>query len=674
MEILSKSCLLAGIAILLAPWMPVQASVAIESVNPSPASPQTIGQTITWTITATDSNTGPLTFQFNVQSPGGQNDMVKDFNVGTLSSGTWTSQPFVWTPTGIEGAYQINVVAKDFTSGESASSTVTFSVNPLVTGSTPVVVQTANPLVALFSAPSCPQASHMRVSFQASTSTKSTATSWMPCHPRASMTFEVAGMYPRTTYTMFAQTETGGSVVNGPTVSFTTGALPGAISFPSFTTTVPPGADTDTNDRVILNDYSDSTGVHYPKVATDLSGRILWYYNPPAPNTDLMTWPLPNGTFLLDAFGQAWNPRTTFDQLLHQVDLAGNLIKETNIGVIAQQLLAMGATDAQSCNAVPQPVQVGTACLGIFHHDIIQTLPNGYSAAFANIEKIFPPGTQGDTSGLPVDIIGDMIIVLDQNWQVVWYFDAFEHDGGGTQLDINRPAVLGETCSANGNGCAPMFLLGPGIAPLAHDWLHSNSLYYWPAPQNGGTQGDIIWSSRHQDWVMRIDYKDGTGTGDILWRMGLDGDFTFNNINNDPWPWFSHQHEVEIALNGDGPMTLFDNGNTRITDLGSSCGPSDCDSRGTALTFNETTMQVTPVMSVDMGVYSHALGSAQILDNNNYFFETGYVPVTATTDVSQLIEILPTAGTTTGTQVLNFQSPGSYRAWRMTSMYTPPGP
>jgi len=674
LEILSKNYLLASIAMLFALWMPVHASVAIQSVSPSPASPQTIGQTITWTVTATDSNTGPLTFQFNVQAPGGQNDMVKDFNVGTLNSGTWTAQPFVWTPTAVEGAYQINVVAKDFTSGETASSTVNFSVNPLVTGSTPVVVQTANPLVALFSAPSCPQASHMRVSFQASTSTKSTATSWMPCHPHATMTFEVAGMYPNTAYTMFAQTATGSNVVNGPTVSFTTGALPVAIPFPSYTTLVPPGAAVDMNDRVILNDYSDSSGTHYPKVATDLSGKILWYYNPPAPSTDLMTWPLPNGTFLLDAFGQAWNPLTTFDQLLHQVDLAGNLIKETNIGVIEQELLAMGATDAQPCTAIPHPAPVGAACLGIFHHDIIQTLPNGYSAAFANIEKIFPAGTQGDTSGLPVDIIGDMIIVLNQNWQVVWYFDAFEHDGGGTQLDINRPAVLGETCTANGDGCAPMFLLGPGIAPLAHDWLHSNTLYYWPAPQDGDSQGDIIWSSRHQDWVMRIDYKDGTGTGDILWRMGLDGDFTFNNINNDPWPWFSHQHEVEIALNAAGPMTLFDNGNTRITDLGSSCGPSDCDSRGTALTFDETTMQVTPVLSVVLGVYSHALGSVQILDNNNYFLDTGYVPVTATTDESQLIEILPTAGTTTGTQVLSIQGPGSYRAWRMTSMYTPPGP
>ena len=659
---------------LFALWMPVHASVQIQSVNPSPASPQTIGQIVTWTVTATDSNAGPLTFQFNVTAPGGQNDMVKDFNVGTLSSGAWTAQPFVWTPTGIEGTYQINVVAKDFTSGETASSTVNFSVNPLVTGSTPVVVQTANPLVALFSAPSCPHGSSMRVVFQPNGAKRSTATPWMACHPPASMTFEVAGMYQHTAYTMFAQTHTGTNVVNGPTVSFTTGALPGSIPFPTLTTLVPPGADTDSNDSVILNDYSAAEGVHYPRVATDLTGRILWYYNPPSPNVDLITWPLPNGTFLLDAFGEAWNPLTQYNQLLHQVDLAGNLIKETNMGVIQQELLAMGATDAQPCEAFPHPAPVGSACLGIFHHDIIQTLPNGYSAAFANIEKIFPAGTQGDTTGLPVDIIGDMIIVLDPNWQVVWYFDTFEHDGGGTQLDINRPAVLGETCTSSGFGCPPLFLLGAGIAPLAHDWLHSNSLYYWPAPQDGSSQGDIIWSSRHQDWVMRIDYKDGTGTGNILWRMGLDGDFTFNNINNDPWPWNSHQHDAEIAQSGNGPMTMFDNGNTRITDLGSSCGPSDCHSRGMALTFDESTMQVTPVMSVDLGVYSHALGSAQILDNNSYFFATGYVPVTATTIDTQLIEILPTSGTTTGTQVLDLQGPSSYRAWRMTSMYTPPGP
>jgi len=675
-----KNGLLGGLALLLAPGIPAHGGVVIKSVNPSPVSPQTIGQTITWRVKATDTDAGPLTFQFNVTPPGGRRDMMKDFNVGTFSAGIWSAQPFVWTPTWIEGAYQINVVAKDFTSGETASSTVNFTVKPLVTGSTPVAASTANPLVALFSAPSCPQGSNMQVRFQASGSQTSVATSQMPCHPPATMTFEVAGMRPSTIYSMFAQTLTGTSIVNGPAVSFTTGALPGAIPFPSFTTLVPPGTYADRNEGVILSDFSDngnSGGVHYPKLATDLSGNILWYYNPPGPShSDLMTWPLPDRTFLLVAMGQAWNPLTTKDQLLHQVDLAGNLIKETNTGVIQQQLLALGATDAQPCTSVPHPAPVGSACLGIFHHDMIQTLPNGYSAVFANIEKILPAGTQGDTSGLPVDIIGDMIIVLDQNWQVVWYWDAFDHDGGGTQLDINRPATLGETCGPHESGCPPVFLLGAGIAPRAHDWLHGNTLYYWPAPQDGhSTGGDIIWSSRHQDWVLKVDYKDGAGTGAILWRMGQGGDFSFNNINNDPWPWFSHQHEVEIANNGNGPMTLFDNGNTRITDLGrSGCGPSDCHSRGMALTFDESGMRVTPVMVADAGAYSHALGSTQILDNSNYFFDTGYVPMTPTDVVSQLVEILPTSGTTSGTQVLNIQSPNSYRAWRMTSMYTPPGP
>jgi hypothetical protein len=68
---------------------------------------------------------------------------------------------------------------------------------------------------------------------------------------------------------------------------------------------------------------------------------------------------------------------------------------------------------------------------------------------------------------------------------VVWYFDAFEHASGAPQLDIKRAAVLGETCAANQSGCPQGFLLGDGIAPLAKDWLHANSVYYWPVPQDG---------------------------------------------------------------------------------------------------------------------------------------------------------------------------------------------
>jgi arylsulfate sulfotransferase len=656
----------AVMAMLVALSTPALATVQIESVIPSPASPQVIGTTIHWTVTGTDTNAGPLTFQFNMARPGGTMSMVKDFNVGINNSGTWTAQPFVWTPTGIEGTYQIEVVAKDFVSGETATSTVSFQVHPLVTGKRPVAVKTANPLVALFSAPACAAGSHMRVSFRESKAKNATVTPWAACTGSTTMTFEIAGMHESSYYEMFSETKTGTKVVDGPMLSFKTGALPTNTPIPQFTVNVPPGSSTDATDYMILEDLTlPGQSVSYPEVATDFAGQILWYYYPPT-NEDLFTRPLADGILAIES-GPAWNPASQQFQLLRYIDWAGNIVKETNTGAIQQQLLALGATDAQACTAIQRPAPIGAACMDDFDHDFIHTLPNGYNAVIADIEKIYPPGTQGDTSGLPVDIIGNMIIVLDQNWQVTWYFDAFEHDGGAPQLDINRAAVLGETCGVNQLGCPPIFLLGNGIAPLALDWLHGNSLYYWPAPQDGSAKGDIIWSARHQDWVMRVDYQDGTGTGNILWCMGVDGQWTFNNIDNDPWPWFSHQHEAGIESTGD--LSLFDNGNTRLTELGVDCVPSDCDSRGMILELDESSMQVTPVLSVDLGVYSTALGSAQLLDNGNYFFMAGFVENT----FGYAIEILPTPDTITGTQVFNLGGTVSYRAWRMNSIYTPPG-
>jgi arylsulfate sulfotransferase len=656
--------------------IPASATVAIVSLTPSSKSPQLLGTSITWTAIATDTSTGPLTFQFNVAPPGGTftNGLAKDFNVGTQSGDTYTSQPFVWVPTKVEGSYQIQVVIKDFASGQSASKTVQFQVTPLVTGKTPVAVKTVNPLVALFSAPACAVGSTMRVSFQqTSQKTPATTTNWVNCRANATMTFEIAGMYPSTPYEMFAQTETGGKVTDGTTVNFTTGPLPTNIVFPSFTTIVPPGTKTDTALKVLLRDVTDVAGNPYLAVATDLSGKIIWYYASSASPTHMVvTRPLLNGGMLSIQDGLAWNPASQSQQIVRQTDLAGNVVRETNTGAIQQQLLALGATGLGPCK-FSSPAPINSSCLGAFHHDAIQSLPNGYTALLTDVEEIFPPGTQGDTSGLPVDIEGDAILVLNQNWQVVWHFNAFQHDSGPSQLQITRPAVLGETCGINEFGCPPMFLLGPGIAPLAKDWLHANSLYYWPTDNFGGASGDIVWSSRHQDWVLKIDYNNGSGTGDILWRMGLDGDFTFNNIYNNLWPWFSHQHDAGIEDNGTGVFSVLDNGNTRVSGLGSpGCEPSDCNSRGMALTFNESTKQVTPVLSQDLGYYSTADGSAQLLADGNYLFLAAVVIAGNNLD-SYSLEILPTAGSMgTGTTVLNLQTQQGYRAWQMTSLYNPP--
>jgi len=153
-----------------------------------------------------------------------------------------------------------------------------------------------------------------------------------------------------------------------------------------------------------------------------------------------------------------------------------------------------------------------------------------------------------------------------------------------------------------------------------------------------------------------------------LWRMGNDGDFTFNNIYNDSYPWFTHQHEIAMENNGAGPMTIFDNGDTRIVQTQS----GGCCSRGMALTVNESTMQVTPVLSQSLNEYAAADGSAQLLSNGDYFFFPGTVLVNLTTQDSFSIEIFPTPGTDSGTQVLNVQGPNSYRGWQMQSFYNPP--
>ena len=700
------------IGLLAALSVPASATVQILSMTPSPKSPQVVGTTITWTATASDSHVGPLTFQFNVTAPGGSPFMARDFNPGTASSGTWTSQPFTWLPAActnvmssgvdaftcdpIEGVYSIEVVAKDFTSGESTSKTVRFQVTPLAIGTTPVVAETTNPLVSIFGAPACASGSYIRVSFQEqSLATPATLTNWMPCHPSTTSNFEIAGVYVNTAYQIFAQVRTGSQIVNGPTLTYTTGNLPSSITFPTFTQVIQKSPSADNAQPIILHNLIQlGGGTVYPDVATDLVGHIMWYYLAnDLLGTNLLTRPLQNGTFLSVESGTAWNPAATGGQFLRQVDLAGNVIRETNTGIIQQELVALGATDARACSAIPKPATIGSACLGAFHHDAIQTLPptvgstlpGPFTAVIADIEKIFPAGTQGDTSGLPVDIIGDMIIVLDSNWKVVWYFDAFQHDtgcppSGPCQLDINRPAVLGETCVVSQSGCPPILLLGTGIAPTAKDWLHANTIYYWPTDTFGGASNDIIWSSRHQDWVMKIDYQNGSSsaTGDILWRMGNEGDFTFNNSFSDPWPWFSHQHEVGIEDFGTGVMTIFDNGNTRVAapplGLGSpGCQPYDCNSRGMAVNFSEVSpMTVTPVLSSDLGVYSAAMGSAQLLSNGDYFFLPAIVLLPNLTTAGYSQEVAPTPATDLPDMLLNLGGPEHYRAWQMTSMYFPP--
>jgi hypothetical protein len=435
----------------------------------------------------------------------------------------------------------------------------------------------------------------------------------------------------------------GGTITNGPTsLNFTTGALPSQIDFPSYAVVTPPGPQADTTDSTLLHAYTADTD--FLPLATDLNGNITWYYA--SGNTAALTRPLPGGYMLTLQNGVAWNPALSFEQYLREIDLAGNVVRETNTGIVSRELVAMGVTDATPCNEVPTPPQVGTACFNHFHHEAM-LLPNGYIALLGKIEKLFPAGTQGSTTGQPVDLLGDVVIVLNTNWQVVWYFDEFD------ALDTNRADPLNETCT-NGpkSDCPPNVL-----ASVANDWTHTNCIYYM------ASSGDLLISVRSQDWLLKLDYNNATGTtGGILWTMGVDGDFTFDNIGNNSYPWFSHQHDAEYQTNG--VLTVFDNGNTRIAPppIGVGSGYS----RGMALTVDETSMQVTPVLTQSMGEFCVVMGSAALLENGNYFFQPGL-------PISYAIQIFPTAGALTGPVVYNLSGPGyTYRAWELANLYTAP--
>jgi len=512
----------------------------------------------------------------------------------------------------------------------------TFAISSRVPGTTPVASATQHPLVGLVSAPACPAGSFSRVKFQRTGAVLVNYTNWRACQPPSSMNVYVAGMYANSTYQMTVQTSTGGVVTNSPAVSFQTGTP--ALNTPTLTTPVPATSGDSLLENIVLFDFLNNGTSGYP-IATDLKGNVVWYYGAFATSAQtgaLMTRVITGGTMLVIADGPNSNSSATAQQILREIDLSGNALRETNATRIQEQLVAAGRLSNCSLGS--------TLCqFGAFHHEAIR-LPNGHTLAFGDVEQIFPAGTQNSTA--PVDILADMIVELDANFQLVWSWSAFDHDGGGTQLDINRPAILGETCSPNQGGCPPLFL-----ATLANDWLHSNSLQY------RSTDHNLIMSLRHQDWVLKIDYRDGQGTGNILWRLGNLGDFTINST--DPWPWFSHQHDANFAINGN--LTLFDDGNTRVAQ-----NPTVTEySRGQAYNIDETNLIANPVLNAPLGVYSAALGSAQLLNKGSYNFLAG---INQPGPFAQSIEVQPN-GTIVFTEQANV---GSYRSFRLVDLYTAP--
>ena len=538
-----------------------------------------------------------IRYRFRTRRAGGEFQTVRDFGpVGELD----------WTTVDREGTFQIEVTARDMVSGDTMVASSSIQFDPLTQDGKETVTPTANALVFIFSAPPCKAGGRMRVAFQ-SDAGRVTYTPFKNCAGH-SLNFYLAGMLAQTIYHAHSTLETPDAILDGVPVDFTSGALPAGLQLPTYTITQP--AKPASAQPILLQSTLSGT-----PIATDLNGNVVWYY----PGYIALTRPNSGSIF-----GFVLDPsQDPSQQILREFDLAGVTIRETNAQRVTEQLQAMGFQGITS-----------------FHHEV-RRLPGGRIMALGATEQLLTgvqdPGT--------VDVLGDMIVVLDSNLNVVWAWDAIQW------LNPKRLATLHETCTPKGGGCPAFYL-----APIANDWLHGNAL----EPTD---DGNILYSSRHQDWVMKISYDGGAGDGHLLWRLGKDGDFTF--ASNDPYPWFSHQHDPAMIPGGNGPskgpskgmMTVFDNGNVRYA------ADETSHSRGQVLQLDEGSKTAKLILNADLGALSYALGSAHRLENGNFHFDLGILRGTTS---AQSVEV-----DMQGNIVYQIQSNApEYRTFRLQDLYT----
>src|SRR5277367_542928 len=136
-------------------------------------SPQPLGTRVTVDGIGSDTDAGTLDYQFSVAYGTHPSQIVQDYDISNL---------FMLVATLHEGTYTVSVVARNTTTLNTATTSVSYAFTSRVTGGVPVAHSTANPLVALFSAPGCPSGSSMYVKF-ATTGVPTNRTSAQSCTP-----------------------------------------------------------------------------------------------------------------------------------------------------------------------------------------------------------------------------------------------------------------------------------------------------------------------------------------------------------------------------------------------------------------------------------------------------------------------------------------------------------
>jgi arylsulfate sulfotransferase len=472
---------------------------------------------------------------------------------------------------------------------------------------TTTVSTTPNPLVANYSVTSLIPGTVL-VEFGTDASYPFQTASY-PVQANKTLSVLVAGMKPSTAYHMRAQISVDGRIAwTDEDRVFTTGAVSTPLPPLIVTRNSPSNPQYAENGGVEQIAFTSSYQTLNTFV-TDRDGNLIWYYT----DNSRALWfyrIMPNGHILTCLLP---NTNKNLPSLIREIDLAGNTIREMDSTAISSKLHAAG----HSQNVLN------------FHHDFLP-LANGHIILLGQTTKHFTNlvGYPGTTT-----VYGDMLIDLDQGWNPVWVWSAFDH------LDVNRHLQA------------------------FPDWTHSNAIVYNPS------DGNLMLSIRHQSWIVGIDYQNGSGSGNLLWRLGDQGDF--NLAGGDASQWFYAQHfPYLVSVNGPQiTLAVFDNGNLRVLDShGDTCGGlgPDCFTRATLFKFDQGTMQAQLVWQYAPGFFSDWGGATVGLPNGSVEF--GMSQPFGTKLGSRVMEMTPSSPSEVVWQ-MDIRGGHSYRAYRIPSLY-----
>lgn len=581
-------------------------------------------------VEVTNTGTNPLTLDSTIVGSTGGFTVVPAQSCGTTLAAA-SSCPIVIT-------YDPTTAGSQMATLNLGLSNVTVPLAPglvTLTGTSAVmtagtVTATSNPQVALYTI-TPPFPGNVTVNFGPTTSYGKQT--WSVATPSGGgpVSIEVAGMLGSTPYHLQAAvTLADGVTAADADHTFTTGAVPlmGGPQFtgqqqPRLSATIPAGTAPQPGIEMMTGVAGPAQGLY----ATDLNGNVIWTY----PFTDEVPGAgingakmLPNGHIVLEFGASSEVPLSgpipsNLPIMIREIDLAGNTIRQISMAQLNAALAANGFNGL---------------VLQTFHHELTP-LPNGHLLIMSNTLKSVV--LNGQTT--PTQVLGDVVVDLDPNWNPVWVWNEFDH------LDVNRH---------------PM-----GFP----DWTHSNAIVY------SSDDGNIIVSIRHQHWLVKVNYANGAGDGSILWRLGEGGDFTLMNngqVDTNPADWFYAQHGPSFVGKSNAGifnLVLMDNGDNRIFPSGVTCGtgsaPPCLYSTVPIFQINESKMTASFTFHqiIPANMYNAFGGNAEVLDNGDVHYDLCGIGLN-----SAVFEVTPDSQASTVWELQSTATP-LYRSYRLPSLY-----